>query len=108
MIQISPDNQAKTTIRYKGVEQEMTVKVQVPWTEQGCPDTDRELWVYDQTREFTVCILPGDPNCDVIRNKILAEGLPCIRPGRKLYFMAQLGRDFSLQIHLDETVDARW
>ena len=95
-------------VRYKGVEQDMIVKIQVPWTEDGHPEVNRELWVYDKTRNFTVCILPRDPNCGVIRNKILSEGLPCIRPGRKLYFKARLSREFLLKIELDKTVLAYW
>ena len=71
-------------------------------------DSWRELWVYDKDRDFTVCILPGDPNCEVIRNKILAEGLSCVRPGKKLYFRAKLSKEFSLDIQLDRTVDAHW
>ena len=95
-------------LRYKGVEEEMTLKIQVPWTEQGLPCTDRELWVYNQSRDFTFCVLPGDPNCGVIRDKILAEGLSCIRPGKKLYFRARLSEEFLLHVQLDSTVDAKW
>ena len=86
----------------------MTLKIQVPWTEQGLPCTDRELWVYNQSRDFTFCVLPGDPNCRVIRDKILAEGLSCIRPGKKLYFRARLSEEFLLHVQLDSTVDAKW
>ncbi|KAL5259557.1 hypothetical protein ACHWQZ_G009862 [Mnemiopsis leidyi] len=94
--------------RYKGVEEEMTLKIQVPWTEEGLPCTSRELWVYNQSRDFTVCILPADPNCRVIRDKILEEGLLCIRPGKKLYFRARLSAEFLLHVQLDRTVDAKW
>ena len=69
----------------------------------------RTLWVYNKTKEYRVNIVGAEgyeENYDTISDKIIADGLPCIRKHpllKKLYFKARLNPDSSLDIYLNCT-----
>ena len=69
----------------------------------------RTLVVYNQTKEYRVDIVGAEgyeENYDTISDKIIADGLPCVRKHpllKKLYFKARLNPDSSLDVYLNCT-----
>ena len=91
----------------------MIVKIQttlsMPVNVPGPDFLLRTLAVYNQTKEYRVEIIGAEgyeENYDTISDKIIADGLPCVRKHpllKKLYFKARLNPDSSLDIYLNCT-----
>ena len=68
------------------------------------------LFVYNESRDYYVIIRGHDRYYDAINDKVLLEGLPCVRKDprlRKLYVKAHLNSDSSLDIYLDCTYNIK-
>ena len=103
--------------QYLGKRVDMILKIQ---TMYGMDSAGREvplrmLWVYDKSREYQVNIFGAegyDENYDAISEKIITDGLPCVKQHpllKKLYFKARLHPDSSLDVYLNCTYnDQNW
>ena len=91
---------------FVATEMDMIVKIQTSVDFTIRP----KLWVYNESRDYYVIIKGHDRYYDAINDKVLLEGLPCVRKDprlRKLYVKAHLNSDSSLDIYLDCTYNIK-